>query len=107
MTVVTQPKPRQAAWASRPKIRIQQSSPSEDDSSRPLTATLDHPLVLNASLLTKIDMTAFTKEGLLAISKLCAVPLVARVARKKAKHRIPGNFIILLFFGIYFSIFGV
>lgn len=99
MTVVAQPKPRQAAWAPRPRIRIRQANSQDEQADRPLTATLEHPLVLNASLLSKLDMTAFTKEGLLAISRLCSVPLVARGTRRKPRHRIPGISIFLLTLG--------
>jgi len=96
MTVVAEPKPRQAAWPARPpRIRVRQEPPQDNTTRRPLTATLDHPLLLNEALITKLDMTIFTKDGLMAITKLCTVPVISRDKKRKTKLRMKGKLLYL------------
>ncbi|KAJ8924138.1 hypothetical protein NQ315_006922 [Exocentrus adspersus] len=48
-----------------------------EELSRPLTATLEKPMILDISLVSKIDMSKIRKE-FLNISNLCKVPLILK-----------------------------
>lgn len=52
---------------------------------RPITATLEHPLILDIKLLQKLDMTTFTKRGLVALSKFCGISLITHKAGSNTK----------------------
>ncbi|CAG9858010.1 unnamed protein product [Phyllotreta striolata] len=59
----------------RPGLRLfAKSSKKPVENNRPLTATLDKPVVLNVRLIGKIDMSKIRKE-FLNISNLCRLPL--------------------------------
>lgn len=85
MTVTAAPSPRKTeAWVPQLKVKIKRQSKSFDDA-RPLTATLERPLILDIALLKKLDMTTFTKKGLVTISKLCGVSLIKKDPKRTNK----------------------
>lgn len=53
------------------------------DKCRPITATLEHPLILDIKLLQKLDMTTFTRKGLIALAKFCGISLITTNASKR------------------------
>lgn len=55
---------------------------------RPVTATLACPVILDITFLKKLDMTSFTKKGLIAISKICGISLIKRSDDKKIRKRL-------------------
>lgn len=50
---------------------------------RPITATLEQPLILDIKFLKRLDMTTFTKKGLIALSKFCGISLISSNDSKK------------------------
>lgn len=85
MTVTAAPSPRKTeAWVPQLKVKIKRQSKSLDET-RPLTATLERPLILDIALLKKLDMTTFTKKGLVTISKLCGVSLIKKDSKRTTR----------------------
>lgn len=59
-----------------PKIK-KKISKAHEDNGRPLTATLEKPMILDVRLAKKIDMSKIKKE-FLNISSLCRMPLILK-----------------------------